>query len=444
MKTISKYREDIKALIDQSSEMDARAIAESRDLTEAEVSLKNDILDRVEELTSTVSTLERQERVQASLEKPQAALTKPRPQATPGVEVGIDRASKDKFNSFGQQLAAVMRAGVPGGTVDPRLFNAASGLNETVPSDGGFLVQTDFSSTLLMDIFKTGKLAPLCQRITISGNANATKINGVDETSRATGSRYGGVRGYWMAEADEKTKSKPKFRQIELNLKKLAALVYATDEMLDDSAQLESVIRQSVVSEFGFNLDDAIINGTGAGQPLGVLNSGALVTQAAESQAAGTLVPQNIVKMWARLFPDSQANAVWLINQALTPQLHLLKLEGAAGGIFPMYMPPGGLSSAPYGTLLGRPVMPIEQCQAPDTAGDIIVGDFSNGYVLAEKGGIKSDVSIHVRFIYDESVFRFVLRVDGQPVRATALTPYKGGSTATMSHFVTLAGGRSA
>jgi HK97 family phage major capsid protein len=104
-----------------------------------------------------------------------------------------------------------------------------------------------------------------------------------------------------------------------------------------------------------------------------------------------------------------------------------------------IYMPPGGLSQSPYGTLLGRPVIPIEQCQALGTAGDIILGDFSNGYLLAEKGGIKTDMSIHVKFDYDESVFRFVLRVDGQPVRATALTPYKGGATATQSHFVALA-----
>ncbi len=61
-----------------------------------------------------------------------------------------------------------------------------------------------------------------------------------------------------------------------------------------------------------------------------------------------------------------------------------------------------------------------------------------NGYVLGEKGGIQSDVSIHVRFIYDESVFRFVLRLDGQPVRASALTPYKGGATVTQSHFIAL------
>ena len=102
-----------------------------------------------------------------------------------------------------------------------------------------------------------------------------------------------------------------------------------------------------------------------------------------------------------------------------------------------VFVPPGGISGAPYGSLLGRPVIPIEQASALGDLGDIILADM-NGYVLAQKGGVQSDVSIHVRFVYDESVFRFVLRIDGQPLRASALTPYKGGATATQSHFVTL------
>jgi HK97 family phage major capsid protein len=81
-------------------------------------------------------------------------------------------------------------------------------------------------------------------------------------------------------------------------------------------------------------------------------------------------------------------------------------------------------------------VIAIEQCSALGDVGDIIFGDF-NGYIIAEKGGIESAMSIHVKFDYDESVFRFVLRVDGQPVRASALKPYKGADD--LSHFVTLA-----
>jgi len=66
-----------------------------------------------------------------------------------------------------------------------------------------------------------------------------------------------------------------------------------------------------------------------------------------------------------------------------------------------------------------------------------IVGDFGKGYIWADKGGFKQDMSIHVRFIYDETCFRFVYRADGQPVMAKALTPYKG--TNTLGYFVKLA-----
>jgi HK97 family phage major capsid protein len=88
--------------------------------------------------------------------------------------------------------------------------------------------------------------------------------------------------------------------------------------------------------------------------------------------------------------------------------------------------------------LFGRPVIAIEQAATLGTQGDIMFADLGGGYILAEKGGMKSDMSIHVQFIYDESVFRFVMRVDGQPVRASALTPYKGGANFTQSHFIAL------
>ena len=435
MKTIGQYRDDIKALMKKAADIDAKITAESRDPQEAELSLKNEIMDTVEDLQKIVANMERQDRITRQLEGPaNQPKTKPGPQPAAGAT-----DNRERFGSFGQQLAAVMHAGMPGGRVDPRLFTAAaSGLNETVPSEGGFLVQQDFSQEILQDVFATGILASRCRRIPISGNSNSLKINGIDETSRAS-TRSGGILGYWEEEAAEKTASKPKFRKIELNLKKLIGLCYATDELLGDAAALEGVIRQGFVSEFGFLLDDSIVNGTGAGQPLGILNAGCLVSVDKETgQKAATVVAENVIKMYSRIFAQSRPNAVWLINQNIEPQLFTMSLAVGTGGI-PIYMPAGGLSGQPYGTLFGRPVIAIEQAATLGTVGDIIFADLPGGYILAEKGGIQSDMSIHVRFVYDESVFRFVLRVDGQPVRASALTPYKGGSSYTQSHFVALA-----
>ena len=440
MKTITQYREDISALREKSAAVDAKATNENRDLTEQELAYKNEVQDRIESIYKIVATMERDAKLTDMLEKPQERKTVEKNSKKIDIQHYEEQGRRDRFGSLGEQMGAIMQAGMPGGKIDPRLYNA-TGLNETTPSDGGFLIQTDFSSEILKQVWQTSKVANLCRKVPITGNANSTVINGVDETSRATGSRYGGVRGYWVEEAGEKTASKPKFRRIELNLKKLVGLCYATDEMLSDAGQLEGIIRESFVSEFGFLLDDAIINGTGAGQPLGILNSSALVTIAQEtSQGAKTIVPLNVLKMWSALFADSRASAVWLINQELEPYLHSMRWTDS-NSIWPVYLPPGGFSNSPYGTLFGRPVMPIEQCQAPDTKGDFYLADFANGYVLAEKGGIQSDMSIHVRFIYDESVFRFVMRVDGQPVRASALSPFKGTAN-SLSHFVVLAGGR--
>lgn len=436
MKTITQYRDDIKALMKKAADIDAKCVNENREFTEGELALKNEILDTVEDLRKTVSTMERQERISASLEAPAG---NPESRPGPGRIAIVEDRKKDRFGSLGEQMASVVRAGSPGGNIDPRLhvLNAATGLNETVQSDGGFLVQQDFVNDLLQDTFQTGILANRCRRQPISGNANSMKINGVDETSRVS-TRYGGILSYWADEAEEKTKSKPKFRKIELNLKKLIGLCYATDELLQDAPALEGFIREAFPGEFGFQIDDAIFNGDGSGKPLGIMNAGSLVSVSKENgQGAATIMAENIIKMYSRRFAGQTQNYAWFYNQNIEPQLYTMSLAVGLGGI-PIYMPPGGLSDAPYARLMGLPAIAIEQAATLGTVGDIVLANFRNGYVLAEKGGIQSDVSIHVRFVYDESVFRFVLRIDGQPVRATALTPYKGGATATQSHFIAL------
>jgi HK97 family phage major capsid protein len=363
-------------------------------------------------------------------------------QATPeetDAQAGV--TEPEKFATFGEQAIAIAHAARPGGYIDPRLTKGAavSGLSEGIPADGGFLVQTDFQSTLMTRLHETSVMWNRAKNINISSNANGVKINAVNETSRADGSRWGGVQAYWAAEAAAKTDSKPEFRQIELNLKKLIGLCYATDELLQDASALESVLMTAFPEEFGFKLDDAIINGLGAGQPLGILAAGCLVTVAKEvGQAAATIVYENIMKMWSQLWAPSQARSAWFINQSCYPELFNMSLAVGAGGSA-VYIPPGGASASPYGTLFGRPVIPIEQAATLGTVGDIILADMSQ-YITATKGGIDTASSIHLRFNYDETTFRWVFRCDGQPSWNAALTPYKDAAvTKPVSPFVVLA-----
>jgi HK97 family phage major capsid protein len=368
-----------------------------------------------------------------------------RQQGPPSVGPGNYYSDRgEEWRSFGEFLGGVIGAGMPNRQADPRLFQAraASGLNEGMGSEGGFAVATDFSTDLLKSVSEKSKLLARCRQIPISSQSNGVVLPALLETSRATGSRWGGLRTYWNSEASQITSSKPAFQRLELSLKRLTGLVYLTEELLQDAAALDAFVRDAFSSEFGFAFDDSFIRGTGAGIPLGVLNSPCLVTVSKETaQAAATFNAENAEKMYSRLPAASVERAVWLINQDVWPQLFQLhhKIKNVAGtenvGGTPMFIAPGGISGKPYGTLLGLPIMPMEQCETLGTKGDVILADWGE-YIVATKGGIQTASSIHVRFEYAESVLRFMARIDGQPVRSSAMTPYKGSNT--QSPFVVL------
>ncbi|AND85569.1 phage major capsid protein [Clostridium tyrobutyricum] len=339
---------------------------------------------------------------------------------------------------IGEFLQAVAKASSPGGRMDNRLVyqNSASGLNESVSSEGGFMLENDFIQDMFDVMMSESQVANRIRMIPIGANTNRLRTLGIDETSRANGSRWGGVQAYWIAEAETVTKSKPKFREIDMALQKLLALCYVTDDLLQDATALEAIVKQAYADEMSFKIDDAIINGTGVGMPLGILNSDALVSVPKESnQAAGTIKYENILKMWSSVPARLRANAVWYINQEIEPQLYTMALNIGTGGA-PVFLPSGGASSSQYSTLLNRPIVPIEQCSVLGKKGDIILADPTQ-YIGIDKKAPTADVSIHVRFLYDEQVFRFIYKFNGAPYRNKPITPYKGANA--LSPFVTLA-----
>ncbi len=416
---------------------------EKREYTKDEIDMIDAKLGEQEKIMGEIKEIKRAEDVAARMKKNGEEIRQA------GIVLEIHNNADEADYSMGEMLQDVVVA-TRRSIISPRLDmhqkrnleifrkeSRATGLSEGIPADGGFLVGKDNATGLLTRAYDNTAVASRCAKMIISANSNGVKINGIDETSRANGSRYGGVRQYWIEEGNAPTASKPKFRQIELQLKKSAVLYYSTEELLQDAAALESDVQRCVGGEMDFALQEAIINGTGAGKPLGVMKAPCLVTVAKETgQAADTIIFENISKMWARLAPESRPNAVWLINQEDEPQLDALALAVGTGGV-PVYMPAGGIADQPFGRLKGRPVIAIEQCAALGDLGDIILADFSQ-YQLADKGGVQVASSMHVEFLKDEMVFRFIYRVDGQPLWHSALTPYKG-TASTVSPFVTLA-----
>jgi len=355
---------------------------------------------------------------------------------TGGVQVTVDEGDRP-FANLAEQCQAVKNFALSGGQrVDARLRkfqDVATGANESVPSEGGFLIQPTLTTEILMPIHNEGPFSSAAQRLPVASNSNFGWINGIDETSRATGSRWGGIRGYRLAEAEELTKSKPKFRRINWELRKYGVLVYSTDELLRDASQFSTIVQTGAREEINFMVNDDILNGLGGAGCTGILTSGAVVSVTKESsQTAATIVLENLVKMWARLDSRSKARAAWYINTDCNPELDLLTFQSGTSGLEPRFVNYG-----PDGVMRikGRPVIETEFNATLGTQGDILLADMSQ-YLLWEKEAVQFASSIHVQFLTDQECFRFIYRADGQAALAAPLTPYKG--TATLSPFVVL------
>lgn len=351
-------------------------------------------------------------------------------------------ASKNEFNSFGQLLQAVAAAASPiiastfNGSYQEELAAklnmyqaAASGMSVGVPSDGGYMVRKDWTTEFLNRARQSSQLLPMARRIPVGSDADSLEYPYVDETSRVDGSRWGGVQVFWRAEAATVAAKQPKIGKGEVRLEEIMGLAYATERLLRDASALEAVLTSAFESEFGFKVDDSVLRGNGSGQMLGILNSPALVSVTRDGSDDLVTITDMIARMPSRL----KMGAVWLHHADWLPKLIKLKI-----GDTPVFIPPGGLPNSPGGTLLGRPLIELEQCSAVGTPGDLIYANMQE-YFYIEKAneGMRFDQSMHIRFLFDEMAFRWVYRINGQPIVRTAITPAQGSNT--LSPFVTVA-----
>lgn len=319
--------------------------------------------------------------------------------------------------------------------VDKRLTKATD-LSEGESEYGGYLVPVEYRKELLKVAVEKSNIMSRCVKVPMGTNAiQFPYLSGFD---RSGGLIHGGVEFVWLDEAAQKTQKDIKFGKVELRLKKCAAFVRSSDEILEDSwISMEPLLRNAFTDALAWKLDYEFLNGDGAGKPMGILNANCLVSVAIETgQAADTILFENIIKMYARLWRKS--SGIWFANHDTFKQLAVMTLPVGTAGV-PVYLPAGGASGKPYDTLMGLPIIWTEHCKTLGDKGDIYLTDWSQ-YLVGQKSGagagLKFDTSIHLRFDYDQTVFRFVYRIDGQPWWPSALTPRH--SSDTLSPFVTL------
>jgi len=363
--------------------------------------------------------------------RPQARAPQgPGPRAAVAPVPRTQAAGTHGFRSFGDFAQAVRNASLQGAQPDQRLLRNATlstFSQEGVGADGGFAVPPDFRAAFMSRVFSEDSLVQRCD-LQVSTSNNFTVL--ADETT-AWGTS--GIKAYWTKEAAAATQSKPNLKEMSVKLDKLTALVPVTEEMLEDAAQIDGYLRSKAPEAIDWELSFGLTWGEGAGEPLGFMRSDCLVTQAAEAaQTADTINAANCTKMLSRLPTRSRQNAVWLIHPDAEPQLPLMTI-----GQQPVYMPPGGLSDAPYGRLLGRPVIPHQVCSTVGDLGDIMLVDLTQYLAVRKAAGVNVQTSMHLWFDQGVTAFKFALRIGGQPWWSAAQSP-RSGST-TISPFVTLA-----
>ena len=318
-------KEKLKEKLDARAALVKTAIDAGRAMTAEEQAQYNDLGVEITNLEATIKAAEEQEKLNNTPAEPVIYAEPKDPNAS-------------KWKGMGDFLQAVTKASSPGGSVDNRLYDAATGNNTGVAADGGFLIEKEFRTDLMDAMKEESQVAKDITMIPIGSDKNGIKWADIEETSRADGSRHGGALAYWAAEAETVTQSKIKLVKTEIELEKLMALWYATSELLQDASAMEALAKIEFANAMGFKVDDAIINGSGVGLPLGIMNSGALITVAKESgQAADTILHENVQKMWNRLSVKDRANATWYINQEIEPQLENMVLPiGTAGQLSPL------------------------------------------------------------------------------------------------------------
>jgi HK97 family phage major capsid protein len=340
----------------------------------------------------------------------------------------------------------VINASIPGGMESDSLrswVKKTSGYMEGGDlSQGGYSIPSPLSNVILERALERSIVRP---RATLQPMTSRTLAIPSDvDSNHAAGVLFGGVTIYRPGELGQKTPTNPKMGKVNLQLHTLAGLVYVSDELLEDSGiAMEAYLIRKFSQAIAFYEDNDFLNGTGANMALGAFNPGnpSLITvDAVGGQGAGTIIAENIADMWARLYPDGQSNAAFLANINTFRQLFSMGIAVGAGGV-PVWMPANNVADKPYSSLMGRPLIFTEKMQSLGTAGDIGLADFSQ-YLVGDRNGGAPQVasSIHIKFDFDETAFRFVLRYDGQPSWLSTLTPLNG--TETLSPFIRLSGTR--
>lgn len=309
--------------------------------------------------------------------------------------------------------------------------------NVTDGEAGGYLVPPEFRANLLIAAREKNELIGLARPIQMNTQyVEIPYINGFDKSG---GLVYGNIEFLWGSEESTYTAKSVKTGKIGLKLNKLTGLAYASDEILKFSPiSMEGLLQDGFADGLNFQMNKVILGGTGAGQPLGLLNAPCKVSISKETgQAANTILYENVINMYSRV--SDPTNAVWICNPNILPELMKLNMAIGTGGAA-VWLPANGAAGSPNQTLMGRPIIFSHHAKTLGTEGDLMFVDMSQ-YLIGMAAGddsVEFDSTVYFKFDTGQKTFRWTTYMDGQPWWPTYITPPEA-TTSTISPVITLA-----
>ena len=329
--------------------------------------------------------------------------------------------------SFGDFLLSVKRNDTT------RLGKVYKAMTEGSGAAGGYLVPEEFQAQLLEAAGETAIIRPRATVINVGTDAGkipsldqySTPTAGVGETAFA-----GGIKGGWAAEGSAGSSTDAAFKQIEYNIKKLAAYTTVSNELLADSSMsIDSLLSRLFGTAVSAIEEMSFLRGSGAGAPLGIMNSGAAIGVGVDTNNVFGIA--DAVEIISR-FRGVGGQPIWIGHISMLPNFGKY-FGGTTGvqGIQNFIQPREGIP----GSLLGYPLYWSEHM--PSITGDGIMLIDPTAYVIFDREPVKVAYSEHVGFTSDNGTFRVTKRLDGQPWVSSYFT-LAGPTALTVSPFVYL------
>lgn len=288
-------------------------------------------------------------------------------------------------------------------------------MTEGTGSAGGYLVPDQISSELLELKVAHTVLRGLFSSVQV--NSDTLRISQVT----------GGLTAGWVAELATKPSADLTFGEISANVFTKAGLAVVSNQLLRDSVHsVPGLVNRDLAKRLAILEEIAFLNGSGTGQPQGILNTSGVQTTTLTSTAVLDLLDA-IVTAITNIYTNYLGAPDAIVMHPRTWARIISARESATSENF-LVGPPAGFSrrtptdslpgygngQLPLGSLFGLPVyctpnMPVN-LGAGTNESRVIVGRFDEGLIL-DNQGVTLDSSEHVYFTSNQTVFRAEDRV---------------------------------